>query len=1084
MRHYFFYQAIFPKSGHRTKCLILLSLPFWLNMYHLSKKCIALAFIIFMSIVSSNAQTTFTTERVVDNMGTIKKVLKGWSTASGNTSDIFNTDLGNVGIGTTMPKATLHNAGSTIFGTKSVTAKDLSANTTLSYSDILGYTVFNYSASVSGLTLTLPFLMTDATAGRIITIVNTGSANSFTVSGVTLPAGYAQAFVWNGAGWSAQSSPVAISVPISGFTASTKINNVDNLNYAQTWNWNSLADNVGLTLASNSTAATAANTQTLLDVKLSGTNATAGVTTYGATIANKHGYTTSGTNVGLLVSASGGTTNYGVLVPNGNVGIGTTSPAQTLTVNGNIGLSDGTYYTSFMQGTQAGNIKYTLPTTVPTTSGQVLSSTTDGILSWSSANPGGGITIGTINGQTKSATNGAVINANTLYLQSADASNPGLVTTGLQTFTGQKIFSNSTTVFGSGEGGIPTATYLRGPQAGGTGTPGANLYIQASNGTGAGGSGNIIFQTGSASTINIPSVSAVDNRAFGNANTYSFSNYAVPSSGSNQLLMVLVNLGYNGVAVSSVTYGTSSLSQLGNITSATNRMEVWYLVAPSVGTNATITVNLNNYATSGVTAMTWSNVNQTTPFGPVSSSNNQNGSSSILTPSSSLGQVVMDFITTTTSPITAMSSQTIIGSVHNGISAYGTCGYKLGSSGSTTVGYSFSASNFGYMAFAIQSVTNGSANAFGDAFTITNTGNTQLASHKFLKFTDSSSNTVGITAPSSVTTSYSLTLPSTQGDANTFLKNDGSGGLSWGSVSIPTISASSPLNYSNGAISMNQASSSATGYLSSTDWNIFSNKISGTFSGLAIGDILKYDGVTWVNSTPAATLWTLNGNTNATMKTLGTTDAYDLPFITNNTERMRISSSGKVGIGVTSPSALLNLGAGTAAAAPLKFSAGTNLNTTEAGTMEYNGSHLYFTATSGGTRYQLEQQEVTNTLLTDVTMTTAGIWYPGTSVLLTPGTWLINAQITMGKAAATADIMYTRIYNSTSSIALASGQAHNPNTNPHATTITLSTVVTLTTPATISVDGTSSVANGLIKAKLMANGQGNNATMITAVQIR
>jgi len=105
-------------------------------------------------------------------------------------------------------------------------------------------------------------------------------------------------------------------------------------------------------------------------------------------------------------------------------------------------------------------------------------------------------------------------------------------------------------------------------------------------------------------------------------------------------------------------------------------------------------------------------------------------------------------------------------------------------------------------------------------------------------------------------------------------------------------------------------------------------------------------------------------------------------------------------------------------------------------------------------------------------------------VLLTPGTWLINAQITMGKAAATADIMYTRIYNSTSSIALASGQAHNPNTNPHATTITLSTVVTLTTTATISVDGTSSVANGLIKAKLMANGQGNNATMITAVQIR
>lgn len=478
-------------------------------MYHLSKKSIALAFIIFMSIVSSNAQTTFTTERVVDNMGTIKKVLKGWSTASGNTSDIFNTDLGNVGIGTTMPKATLHNAGSTIFGTKSVTAKDLSANAVLTYSDILGYTVFNYSASVPGLTLTLPFLMTDATAGRIITIVNTGSANSFTVSGVTLPAGYAQAFVWNGAGWSAQSSPVAISVPISGFTASTKINNIDNLNYAQTWNWNSLADNVGLTLASNSTAATTANIQTLLNVNLSGTNAMAGVTTYGATIANKHGYTTSGTNVGLLVSASGGTTNYGLLVPNGNVGIGTNTPSSLLTV-----------------------------------------------------------------------------------------------------------------------------------------------------------------------------------------------------------------------------------------------------------------------------------------------------------------------------------------------------------------------------------------------------------------------------------------------------------------------------------------------------------------------------------------------------------------------------------------------GAGTVGTAPLKFTAGANLSTTEAGAMEYNGSHLYFTASSGGTRYQLDQQEFIDILPADKAMTTIGTWYAGASVSLTSGTWLINAQITMGRASGTGEVMYSRIYNLNSAVALASGQAHNPNTNPHATTISLATVVTLTATATIRVDGTSSVANGLIKAKLMANGQGNNATMITAVQIR
>lgn len=62
--------------------------------------------------------------------------------------------------------------------------------------------------------------------------------------------------------------------------------------------------------------------------------------------------------------------------------------------------------------------------------------------------------------------------------------------------------------------------------------------------------------------------------------------------------------------------------------------------------------------------------------------------------------------------------------------------------------------------------------------------------------------------------------------------------------------------------------------------------------------------------------------------------------------------------GITSPTALIHLAAGTASAntAPLKLTSGTNLTTTEAGAIEYDGTHLYFTATNGGTRYQLDQQ--------------------------------------------------------------------------------------------------------------------------------
>jgi phage-related tail fiber protein len=74
-----------------------------------------------------------------------------------------------------------------------------------------------------------------------------------------------------------------------------------------------------------------------------------------------------------------------------------------------------------------------------------------------------------------------------------------------------------------------------------------------------------------------------------------------------------------------------------------------------------------------------------------------------------------------------------------------------------------------------------------------------------------------------------------------------------------------------------------------------------------------------------------------------------------------ISRNGNVGIDVANPTAALHIKAGTLGTAPLKLTAGTNLKTPEAGALEYDGSHLYFTAINGGTRSQLDQQ---NNLLT------------------------------------------------------------------------------------------------------------------------
>ncbi|HLZ85755.1 MAG TPA: hypothetical protein VKQ52_00890 [Puia sp.] len=71
---------------------------------------------------------------------------------------------------------------------------------------------------------------------------------------------------------------------------------------------------------------------------------------------------------------------------------------------------------------------------------------------------------------------------------------------------------------------------------------------------------------------------------------------------------------------------------------------------------------------------------------------------------------------------------------------------------------------------------------------------------------------------------------------------------------------------------------------------------------------LSSDGANWevfssVAPSSAGGSWNEGGNGVAAVQNLGTTTNYDLPFITNNTERMRITNGGYVGMGSTSFSA-------------------------------------------------------------------------------------------------------------------------------------------------------------------------------------
>lgn len=66
-----------------------------------------------------------------------------------------------------------------------------------------------------------------------------------------------------------------------------------------------------------------------------------------------------------------------------------------------------------------------------------------------------------------------------------------------------------------------------------------------------------------------------------------------------------------------------------------------------------------------------------------------------------------------------------------------------------------------------------------------------------------------------------------------------------------------------------------------------------------------YNGTTW--STFGSSGWKLTGNTASATDKLGTTDSQDFVLATNNTEAIRVSSSGNVGINTTTPSANFHL---------------------------------------------------------------------------------------------------------------------------------------------------------------------------------
>ncbi len=119
-------------------------------------------------------------------------------------------------------------------------------------------------------------------------------------------------------------------------------------------------------------------------------------------------------------------------------------------------------------------------------------------------------------------------------------------------------------------------------------------------------------------------------------------------------------------------------------------------------------------------------------------------------------------------------------------------------------------------------------------------------------------------------------------------------------------------------------------------------------TGTQIGKTLKWNGTNWVpandnNSDTALyawngssiTDWHVAGNTTTATDFIGTTNNSDLIMKTNNTEQMRITSAGKIGIGTAAPIASVHIMGNDGFISQGTFGSGTVLN-------PGNGTYMYW----------------------------------------------------------------------------------------------------------------------------------------------
>lgn len=118
----------------------------------------------------------------------------------------------------------------------------------------------------------------------------------------------------------------------------------------------------------------------------------------------------------------------------------------------------GVNYVALKSQAMAADYSITLPPTAPSAAQYLQSTGTGGVLQWTSGTTTGVSSVGTINSATKNP-NGVVISGSNIIMQTADATNVGLVSIGTQTFAGAKTFSDAATMSAAGSTTVAQLTF-------------------------------------------------------------------------------------------------------------------------------------------------------------------------------------------------------------------------------------------------------------------------------------------------------------------------------------------------------------------------------------------------------------------------------------------------------------------------------------------------------------------------------------------------------------------------------------------------------------------------------------------------